>query len=312
MAARLGRTARGPWRTAGAALLAGTAAAFVAAGHHARHRAPYEPRLELVAVPTPCSHDLAGLRIGFLTDTHVGPMVDAGLVARALDLLVAAEPDVLCLGGDVVCDSPRFIPDAAAVLGEYVAAARLGTYAVLGNHDYSTDAARLTAALERKGIRVLRNEAVPVAGEDASFWIVGIDDALLGRPDLDRAFAAVPPDSPVVTLWHEPDWAEQTAQHGALLQLSGHSHGGQIRLPFVGHLSAPTGGKRFAYGLNYADCMPVYTSRGLGVFHPPVRFRCPPEVTLLTLVPRAVDRLASDASACHAAARENATTGMMP
>jgi uncharacterized protein len=87
-----------------------------------------------------------------------------------------------------------------------------------------------------------------------------------------------------ITLWHEPDWAECVVKYGAFLQLSGHSHGGQVRLPLVGPITAPAGGKRFVKGLNFAAGMPVYTTRGVGVYRPPVRFRCPPEVTLLTLV----------------------------
>jgi predicted MPP superfamily phosphohydrolase len=211
-------------------------------------------------------------------------MVAAADVDRALRLLFAAEPDLLCLGGDFVCDSPRFIPEAAAVLGDYVSAARLGAFAVLGNHDIATDAPRLVAQLERRGIRVLRNEAAAVGDDSRRLWIAGIDDALLGTPDLDQAFAAVPPEAATLALWHEPDWAKRVARRGAFLQLSGHSHGGQIRLPFVGQISAPSGGKRFVQGLHCAAGMPVYTSRGLGVFHPPVRFRCPPEVTLVTLL----------------------------
>ena len=278
--------ARPWWLTAGAALLSGAAATATAVGYHARYRAPYRARLESVDVPVTCGDGLAGLRIGFVTDTHIGPMVDAGYVARALQLAFEASPDLICLGGDYVCDSPRYIPEAAAVLGECASAARLGAFAVLGNHDYATDVSRMTAQLAQRGVQVLRNEAVAIAVDQIPLWIVGIDDALLGRPDLERAFAAVPADAPRLALWHEPDWAEQAARRGALLQLSGHSHGGQIRLPGLGHLSAPSGGKRFVRGLHAAAGMPVYTSRGLGIYHPPFRFRCPPEVTILTLIRR--------------------------
>jgi predicted MPP superfamily phosphohydrolase len=206
-------------------------------------------------------------------------------VDRALALLCSASPDLLLLGGDYICESPRFAPDAAAVLGDHAASVPYGALAVLGNHDYSCAAPRLTSLLEQRGIRVLRNDAARIATSIGGLWIVGIDDALLGAPDVPRAFADVPPDSAMLALWHEPDWADETARFGTIVQLSGHSHGGQIRLPFFSNIAAPSGGRRYVAGLNYAAGMPIYTSRGVGVYRPPIRFRCPPEVTLITLNP---------------------------
>jgi predicted MPP superfamily phosphohydrolase len=220
-----------------------------------------------------------------VTDTHIGPVISARDVDRALSLLRAENPDLLLLGGDYICESPRFAPDAAAVLGEHAASVPCGALAVLGNHDHSCDAPRLTSLLERRGIRVLRNDAVRITSGIGELWIVGIDDALLGTPDVPRAFANVPPDSATLALWHEPDWAAETARFGSLIQLSGHSHGGQIRLPLLSNIAAPSGGRRYVAGLNHAAGMPVYTSRGVGVYRPPIRFRCPPEVTLITLEP---------------------------
>jgi predicted MPP superfamily phosphohydrolase len=106
---------------------------------------------------------------------------------------------------------------------------------------------------------------------------------MLGNPDPDLTFQNVPVGAAVIALWHEPDFAEETARRGAFLQLSGHSHGGQIRLPFAGALVAPPGGKRFVHGLNAVAGMPIYTSRGVGIYRPPLRFHCPPEVTLVEL-----------------------------
>jgi hypothetical protein len=266
-----------------AAALAAGGVAGAAVLHRSRHTAPYEPRLERLDLAIPERHDAPSLRIGFVTDTHIGPAIRAVDVDRALSLLSTASPDLLLLGGDYICESPRFAPDAAAVLGEHAASTPYGAVAVLGNHDYSCDAPRLTSLLERQGIRVLRNEAARVETPSGGLWIAGIDDAILGFPDVAHAFAGVPPDAATVALWHEPDWAAETARYGPLLQLSGHSHGGQVRLPFLGNIAAPSGGRRFVSGLNHAAGMPIYTSRGVGVFRPPIRFRCPPEVTLITL-----------------------------
>jgi predicted MPP superfamily phosphohydrolase len=264
-----------------------TSAVVAVAGvsYRARHKAPYQPVLERIEIRLPTSAQTPPrLRIGFVTDTHLGSVIRPRDIDRALVLLLSADPDILLFGGDYVSESPRHIAEAADVLGNVAGATRFGSLAVLGNHDYANGAARMTAALEKRGIRVLRNESARVGDDTGELWIAGIDDALLGSPDLERAFTSVPSREGAIALWHEPDWAERTGSHGALLQLSGHSHGGQVRLPIAGKVAAPAGGRRFVKGLSLAAGMPVYTSRGVGVFRPPVRLRCPPEVTLVTLV----------------------------
>jgi uncharacterized protein len=285
LSSRVGDSLRTKSAVRGAVLATGAALAVAEAGRRARHVAPYRPVLERVDVRVPPGIETPPrLRIGFLADTHVGSVIRAADIDCALALLLAAGPDLLLFGGDYVSESPRHISDAAAVLGNVANATRFGSLAVLGNHDYANGAGRMTEALECRGVRVLRNESVRVGDDTGELWIAGIDDALLGSPDLQRAFASVPSNARAITLWHEPDWAERVAKHGAFLQLSGHSHGGQLRLPFLGPITAPTGGRRFVKGLNFAAGMPIYTSRGVGVYRPPVRFRCPPEVTLVTLV----------------------------
>jgi uncharacterized protein len=277
---RLTRVALG-----GAVLATGVLVATAGTGHRARHRAPYRPVLERIEIRIPASVQTPPrLRIGFVADTHLGSVIRPPDIDRALALLLAADPDLLLFGGDYVSESPRHITEAAAVLGNVASATRFGSLAVLGNHDYANGAARMTAELEKRGIRVLRNEYARVGDDTGELWIAGIDDALLGSPDPERAFAGIPSGERAIALWHEPDWAEHAAQYGALLQLSGHSHGGQVRLPVAGTVAAPAGGRRFAKGLNMAAGMPVYTTRGVGVYRPPLRFRCSPEVTLLTLV----------------------------
>ena len=270
------------WRRASAITAAGAASA-TGALLRARHHAPYAPVLERVDIGAAAWTGAHPLRIGFVTDTHVGPVIRPSDVARALDLLFAARPDLLLLGGDYVCESPRHIEQAAAMFGEYAALAPMGAFAVLGNHDYSNDARRLMRHLESRAIRVLRNEAVRVGVGGHHLWIVGVDDVMLGSPDPDSAFAEVAGGDAAIVLWHEPDWAERIAPFGPMLQLSGHSHGGQLRFPVVGSIAAPAGGRRFVSGLSLAGGIPVYTSRGVGAYRPPIRIACPPEVTLVTL-----------------------------
>jgi predicted MPP superfamily phosphohydrolase len=269
----------------GAVIATGAIVTVAEVGRRARHVEPYRPVLERVTIEVPAGLETPPrLRVGFIADTHLGSVVRAADVDRALALLLAAEPDLLLFGGDYVSESPRHIPDAAAVLGNAAHTTRFGSLAILGNHDLANGAGRMTAALEKRGVQVLRNESARVGDDTGELWIAGIDDAVLGSPDPERAFAGIPSSARAISLWHEAGWAERVVKYGAFLQLSGHSHGGQVRLPLVGPLAAPAGGRRFVKGLNFAAGMPVYTSRGVGVYRPPVRFRCPPEVTLVTLV----------------------------
>lgn len=264
---------------AGAAALSGVEA------YQARYVNPYAPSVERVAIPLRPEHaGLAGLRIGFITDTHVGPFISADDLARATNLIAAEEPDLILLGGDYVSESPRYIGPAVELIRQLVSETPLGGFAVLGNHDLNVSASKVTAALEGAGVPVLRNRAASVTFRGETLWIAGIDETLMGRPDPPVAFGQIPADAATIALWHEPQFAEQAASEGAFLQLSGHTHGGQIRLPGVGPVGLPIHGKRYVMGLNHAAGMAIYTGRGVGVYRPPLRFNCPPEVTLVTLV----------------------------
>ncbi len=264
----------------------GTCAAAAGTGALARWVNPYRPGLERITLPLPSAHAyLAGTTIGFLADPHYGPFMSESDIRLATSLLAAESPDLVLLGGDYISESPRYASGVAAILGELAKAAPLGALAVLGNHDVAETARakRVISTLEASGIRVLRDEAAVVETDRGALWIAGIDDAILGRPNPIRAFADVPTGAAALALWHEPDYAEQTAALGAFAQLSGHSHGGQVRLPGVGAVFLPPGGRRYPMGFAEVGAMHVYTSRGVGVYVPPVRFNCPPEVTLVTL-----------------------------
>ena len=142
---------------------------------------------------------------------------------------------------------------------------------------------RVRAELERIGVTVLRNESRLVDFNGTSLAIAGIDDTVVGHANSLRAFADIPEQTPVLALWHEADFAEEAARLGAFAQLSGHTHGGQVRLPLIGSIWLPPDGRKRDLGLYDVEGMPVYISRGLGVYRPPVRFLAPPEVTLVTL-----------------------------
>jgi predicted MPP superfamily phosphohydrolase len=193
------------------------------------------------------------------------------------------KPDLILLGGDYVSESPRYTSSAVEVIWELVQETPLGGYAVLGNHDLSVSRTRVAEVLTATGIPVLRNQPLPIAFGGDELWIAGIDETLLGDDRPEETFAQVPAGAAAIALWHEPEFAERAAAQGAFLQLSGHTHGGQIRVPGVGPVGLPIHGKRHVMGLSNANGMPVYTARGVGVYRPPMRFNCPPEVTIISL-----------------------------
>jgi len=253
--------------------------------YQARYVNPYRPKLEQVSISAPTNHPgLAGMKIGFITDTHVGPFISPDDLARATKLVADEHPDLILLGGDYVSESPRYTSSAVEVIWELVRETPLGGYAVLGNHDLSVSRTRVAEVLTATGIPVLRNQSLPIAYGNDELWIGGIDETLLGDARPADTFAQIPAGAASIALWHEPEFAERASDQGAFLQLSGHTHGGQIRVPGVGPVGLPIHGKRYVMGLNQVNDMLIYTARGVGVYRPPMRFNCPPEVTIITLV----------------------------
>lgn len=273
------------------AFLAGGLAGTLAAGgltaveaYQARYVNPYRPVVEHVSIPVPAAHTgLVGMKIGFISDTHVGPFITPDDLARATTLVADERPDLILLGGDYVSESPRYAGSAAEVLWELVRETPLGGFAVLGNHDLSVSRSRVQGVLNAIGIPVLRNQATSVRYGNTDLWIGGIDETLLGDDQPAETFAPVPAGAASIAVWHEPEFAEIAAAQGPFLQLSGHTHGGQIRIPGVGPVGLPIHGKRYVMGLANAAGMAMYTARGVGVYRPPLRFNCPPEVTIITL-----------------------------
>jgi len=163
-------------------------------------------------------------------------------------------------------------------------------YAIMGNHDVLVGTDAVTDALVTHGIPVLANSSVPLERDGRRVWLAGIQDALQGRPHLAAALPAGrnPEREPVILLAHEPDFADHAVGHQIALTLSGHTHGGQVRLPLLPPLLLPDMGRKYVKGLfRLRDGMQLYVNRGIGAVNLPFRFRCPPEITVLTLQPGA-------------------------
>ena len=224
----------------------------------------------------------AGLRIGQLSDLHCQSRASVARTARAARLLLAQNPDAVFLTGDYISNrhGVGWAEGCANALAP-LAAVKHGVFAILGNHDWAGPE-RVIGELTRVGFAVLRNQSAPLPGVPG-VWLVGMDSFSQGGQNPIRAVAGVPAGAIRLLLVHEPDYADE-APLGFALQLSGHSHGGQIRLPGLpGHY--PDYGREYPEGLRQAAHHPVYTTRGVGMMGPQMRLCCPPEVTVLTIHP---------------------------
>ena len=224
----------------------------------------------------------SGLRVGQLTDMHCDGDHAAARTRRAVDMMLAQDPDVVFLTGDYISSGRKSSAAPAAEALAALTTVRGGVFAVLGNHDCWDNRSNLVAGhLQRVGIPVLRNQSVPLPGRP-DVWVVGLDDLCFGLSDVIQALKTVPRDAARILLVHEPDYAD-FAPPGFAMQLSGHSHAGQIRVPGLPPLHCPEYGRRYPEGLQRAQHHWVYTSRGVGVMGPKFRLFCPPEVTVLRL-----------------------------
>ncbi|WP_020393576.1 metallophosphoesterase [Thiolinea disciformis] len=226
---------------------------------------------------------LQGFTIVQLTDLHLRPFTQLEHIERAVVKANLLKPDIVVLTGDYVWHDEQDILALAPALGKLKG--RYGVFAILGNHDVKTDEHVIIAALEREKIRVLRNEGLNIQVGDAALYLAGIDDGMVGKPDIQKTMANHSGDKPVVLLAHEPDMIDWYANDTRInLQLSGHTHGGQIQLKQGKPFLLPQLGKKYVQGLYRVNQSWVYTSRGLGSTGLPLRLNCPPEITHLTLI----------------------------
>lgn len=243
---------------------------------------------------------LDGLKLVQLADTHLGPRIPASFVERAVALVINQQPDLVLLTGDHIHDGTKEIVRAAQLCQPLIAASQIGVVGVLGNHDWWGDGDRMSSALTEQGVHMIDNDRrwidpitrritdrQPTSGGLA---IVGLGDLTDGVIDSHRAFRGVDPTMSCIVLAHNPDTAELQSLTNADspridLMCSGHTHGGQVKIPLIGTPMVPSNyGSKYAGGLVNGPSFPVHISRGIGMSLLPVRVGVPPEISVITLV----------------------------
>ncbi len=224
-----------------------------------------------------------GYRIVQLSDIHMGDWMNAERLSTVVRLANAQSPDLVAITGDFVTRrAESHMRDLLSGLCRLEA--RDGVVAVLGNHDHWSGAQSVRDELAASGVCELANKVVICHRAGAQLSIAGVDDITVGRDRLDLVLARLPADGAAILLAHEPDFADDSAATGRFgLQLSGHTHGGQIVAPFLGPLLLPSFGRKYPSGRYQVGDMVQYTNRGVGMVSPFVRLNCRPEITVFEL-----------------------------
>ncbi|SFB35395.1 hypothetical protein SAMN04488072_11840 [Lentibacillus halodurans] len=220
------------------------------------------------------------------SDTHIGYHYSIEQLSDLIDTINEQNPDLILFTGDLV-DKPHtynWDHNLVQILGKLKA--DYGKYWIYGNHDhggYGTDIVR--NVMSQSGFSLLQNEHVEIEMNNGQIILAGIDDVMLGRPDLEKTLANADPNLYTLLLAHEPDYADNTVHFPVDVQLSGHSHGGQVRLPFIGHLYTPLYAQNYVQGKHtfQNSNLTLYVNRGVGTTRLPYRFLCKPEIHIFTL-----------------------------
>jgi predicted MPP superfamily phosphohydrolase len=271
--------------------LGAAAAVALYAGEIERHRIEVTER-EIALRGLPSAFD--GFRIAQLSDIHMGEFTEAFFLRSVVERVNGLRPDAVFLTGDYVSDgigSHKYAIGAAWQCANILRELHCKqVYASLGNHDVIVSARGVTEALTTNGIPVLNNSYLPIERGGDRFWLAGVDDPVMGHPKPERAIPASIrnlPNEPVILLCHAPDYADQLLETAAgsavALMLSGHTHGGQIRLPLIGELITNKLGRKYVQGGFRLGGLQLYVNRGIGTSGLPLRIDCLPEITLLTL-----------------------------
>ena len=271
--------------------LVGAGAAALGVGTFAATHGRHELEINRVTFPILDLPDaFVGMRLVQISDIHLREYTEISFLKHVIDQVNALEPEMVLITGDFVSRGPapngmaiRAAGTASELLTELKAPQRV---AILGNHDVAVGAETVVRELQAHGTPVLVDSYLPLERNRERLYICGSDDAGTRLPD---PFLAIPaePRAPVIYLVHEPDYLDIFQHHPRAplvdVMLSGHSHGGQIRLPGIGPLVLPPMGKHYVQGSYRSDKIQLYVNRGIGTVGLPFRLNCPAEITHITL-----------------------------
>jgi len=223
------------------------------------------------------------------SDTHLGFHYDLEQFKKLLKKIMDEKPDIIFFTGDLMDEPNKYYQASSIIPLLQQLEAPFGKFAIYGNHDhggYGTDIYK--GIMENAGFQLLNNENKEIKLLDgSSLHIIGIDDAMLGNPDIGQAVSGIPAESYKILLSHAPDLADEAANYQIHLQLSGHSHGGQIKIPFIGALVKVPFAVKYQegfYELSGKSPLTLYVNRGIGTTRLPFRFLTKPELSVFTLV----------------------------
>ncbi len=223
-----------------------------------------------------------GMTIAFLSDLHCSYLTPPAFLHEVIDETMRLKPELILLGGDYITHGTMYLRPLGDLLSRL--RAPYGVYSVMGNHDYWVDVGAVRAALSQAGIVDLTNSGAWLRYDGSRIRIAGVGDLWEDRQDLHAALDGTKENEVAILLSHNPDYVARLKDRRVKLVLSGHTHGGQVRLPGVGPLVTNSKyGRRLVSGLISFDSFQLYVSRGLGTVIVPIRYNCPPELCLITL-----------------------------
>lgn len=223
--------------------------------------------------------ELDGFRLIHLSDIHHSPFTSLEHISRVVKVSNLLKPDMFVLTGDYVSHETEYIAPVAEVLAKLKA--EHGIYACLGNHDHWTDAELVTHLFRGEGINLLINEGLRFEARGTRFWLAGVDDLMVGKTDVKAALRGSKEDEFKLLLAHNPQIVRRAARYNVDLMLSGHTHGGQVKLRDEEKRILPR--RKLSSGLHRRQNTQVYITRGIGTVVLPVRYQCPPEISVIEL-----------------------------
>jgi uncharacterized protein len=228
----------------------------------------------------------SGLRVLQISDIHAGEQFMPGHLGEVVQKILELKPDIVLITGDFVYSSPAMTDETLKTTQDLLAqiSASMPVFAVMGNHDHWWNVDRVREMLQNANVKELANEFFTIHKDEAMLHVCGVDDFYERKSELEPILSGLPQEGCAILMAHEPDFADKSSISGRFdLQVSGHSHGGQVVIPFVGPLVLPNYGRKYPSGSYKVGNMHQYTNRGLGMVFPYVRFLCRPEITVFTL-----------------------------